>query len=71
MKKTHQSFLEKIGMELKVARVRKGLSVTNLIEITGMSSNTIRSIENGATDSKILNYKRIADALEVDMKNLL
>lgn len=68
---THKEFLKRIGMEIKVARIRSGLSTTEVGKITGMCSGSIGRIENGKTDTKILSYKRIADALQVDMKNFL
>lgn len=67
----HKEFLEKIGMEIKVARIRKGLQRNDICKMTGLGSATICKIENGSTDGRILSYKRIVDALEIDIKNIL
>jgi len=68
---THKEFLEKIGMEIKVSRIRKGLERKDICKLTGLALNTICKIENGTTEGKILSYKRITDALEMDIKNIL
>jgi hypothetical protein len=39
--------------------------------MTGLDVGTICSIENGKTNGLILSYKRIIDALEMDIKNIL
>lgn len=68
---THRDFLQQIGLEIRVARIRKGLSTREVAEITGLSAQTINYIERGTKDTKILSYKRVADALQVDMKDFL
>lgn len=68
---THKEFLEKIGLEIKVSRIRKGLTVKQIAKSTGLSLNTIWHIERGTKDGHIISYKRIADALEMDMKNIM
>lgn len=67
----HKEFLEKIGMEIKVARIRKGLERKDICKMTGLGISTILQIENGTREGKILSYKRIIDALEMDIKNIL
>ena len=67
----HKEFLEKIGMEIKVSRIRKGLERKDVCKMTGLGIGTIHAIETGKKDSGILTYKRIIDALEMDIKNIL
>lgn len=67
----HKEFLQKIGMEIKVSRIRKGLERQDICKMTGLGISTIAQIENGTRDAKILSYKRISDALEIEMKNIL
>ena len=67
----HKEFLEKIGMEIKVSRIRKGLERKDICKMTGLNVATIMQIENGTREGKILSYKRIIDALELDIKNFL
>lgn len=71
MTTTQKEFLINLGMEIKVARIRKGMTTNSLSEACGLHRATINEIEGGRTESKILNYKRIADALGVDVKNFL
>lgn len=68
---TNQEFLKRLGMEFKVARIRKGMTRTELSKITGLSEVSFAAIEGGKTDSKILTYKRVADALGVQVKDFL
>jgi len=68
---SHQEYLKSIGMELRIARIRKGYSQTALAKKTGMSAAAVCDVETGRTDSKILTFKRIADVLEVQMKDIL
>ena len=67
---TNQNFLKHLGLEIKISRIRKDLSRKQVAEKTGLTQDTIGNIENGA-NSYILNYKRIADALEVDIKQFM
>lgn len=67
---SNTEFLQRIGMEMKIARVRKNLSIADISEITGLTNGAVSSIENGKTDSKMLTYKRIADALEIEMNQI-
>lgn len=68
---THKEFLKKLGMEFRVARIRKSLFINDISNMTGLSEAAIGNIENGKSDAKILSYKRMADALEIEMKNFL
>jgi DNA-binding XRE family transcriptional regulator len=68
---THEEFLTHIGMEFKVARVRKNLTRPELSKLTGLSNNAIKSVEDGKQDCHILTYKRLFDALGMDFKVFL
>jgi len=68
---TNEEFLKHLGIEFKVARVRKKLTRPELSKLTGLSAAAIGSVENGNQDCHILTYKRLYDALEMDMKVLL
>lgn len=68
---TNQEYLSKVGIEVKVARIRKGLSVKDVSKLTGICKATIGQLEIGKHDAKILTYKRVADALGVTMKDFL
>ena len=68
---THKEFLRNVGMEMKVARIRKGISIKEVSETTGLSISSIWNIENGKRDAQILSYFRIATALQTEIKNFL
>jgi transcriptional regulator with XRE-family HTH domain len=68
---TNQEFLKHLGMELKIARIRKGITMSELNKLTGISIDCFSDIENGKTDSHILTYKRIADSLGVNLKDFI
>lgn len=68
---TNEEFLTHIGIEFKVARVRKNLTRPQLSKKTGLSEAAIGNVENGKKDCHILTYKRMADALEMDVTKLL
>lgn len=68
---THKEYLQTVGMEFKVARIRKGLTTRQLEDQTGLSRATVESIEAGKRDSGLLIYRRIAIALGIELKNLL
>lgn len=71
MQMTNEEFLSNVGMEFKVARIRKKKSIPQLAKETGLSEAAIGSLENGKYDSRILTYKRLFDALEMDLAKLL
>lgn len=71
MQMTNDEFLANVGMEFKVARIRKKKSIPQLAKETGLSVGAIGDLENGQKDCRILTYKRLFDALEMDLKKLL
>lgn len=64
-------FLREIGMEIRIARIRKRLTIEQVGKICGLHPKTIMEIENGKGDSHILTYKRITDALGVQLRDIL
>lgn len=68
---SHKEFLEKIGMELKVARVRAKLRRSQVCKITGFHKDTLASMENGTTDTRISHYMRLAEALGISLRDIL
>lgn len=63
-------YLKKVGIELRVARIRKGLSCREVGELCKLNPQTINKMENGA-DALISSYKRATDALGVSLKDIL
>lgn len=68
---TDKEFLQALGMELRVARIRQKLSIQQLSDKTGLSKDCIGDIELGKNDSHILTYKRIAGALGVELSAIM
>jgi transcriptional regulator with XRE-family HTH domain len=68
---TDKEFLEAVGMELRIARIRQKLSIKQVSEKTGLSVDCIGQVERGQTDAHIITYKRIADALGVEMTTIM
>lgn len=60
-----------IGNNIKAYRKEKGLTQEQLGELVGLSENTIRRYELGQRKPNIDILKRISDALEVPLVNLL
>ncbi len=67
----NSEYLKNVGMEVKVARIRKGYSVPQLAKQTGLSEGGLHKLEQGKHDFKILTLKRVADALEIKVKDFL
>ncbi len=68
---TNTEYLKNVGMELKVARIRMDLSITQLAMLTGLNCGSLQRIERGKSDAKLLSLKRIADALSVSLKDIM
>lgn len=56
-------------MKLKEIRTEKGISVPQLVEMTGISRRTIQEIEKRG-DCLVSNAKKLAQALEVTLDDL-
>jgi transcriptional regulator with XRE-family HTH domain len=68
---SNQEYLKQVGMEIRIARVRKGISQVEISRLTGLSTDSIGGIELGKTDSQILTYKRICESIGVSLKDIL
>ena len=61
-------------LDLKISRIKKGLSQKQLAEILGMSPSTICRIETGKVkilDLKVSTLKNISETLEIPVNELL
>lgn len=66
-----KEYLKQIGMEFRVARIRKGWTCKEVGELTKLCIDTIGNIENGTADGRLSTYKRVADALGIPLKDIL
>ena len=58
-------------LNLKLMRVRKGLTLQSLAKKAGLNYNTINQYEKGYHQPKIENLKKVAEALECDVKEII
>lgn len=58
--------LEKMGAQIKKARLRRNISVEIIIEQTGISETTFYSIEKGVSTVSIGAYAAVLSVLELD-----
>ena len=61
----------KLGYKIKFCRTQKGLSQFDLSLKTGLTTRTISRIECGIIDPKYSTLVKIAEALGVDITELL
>lgn len=62
---------ERLGMNVKIARVRKDMTIQELAKKAGMSVTTISRLERGIGNARMFSLNKIAEALEVDVKTLI
>jgi DNA-binding XRE family transcriptional regulator len=60
--------LSDLTKKIKARREQLGYTQTDLVELTGISLKTIRSIETGQANTGILFWLKIADVLGLEMK---
>ncbi|MCT3945701.1 helix-turn-helix transcriptional regulator [Elizabethkingia anophelis] len=65
--------LELVGKRIKELRIQKGISQVDLVaRMDGnIDSTNISRIESGRTNPTLLTLQRIANALEISLKDLL
>jgi uncharacterized Tic20 family protein len=65
--------MDKSSIAKKIAHFRKlkGITQEMLSEVTGLNVRTIQRIESGEVDPRLYTLKAIADALEVNLEELL
>jgi len=65
--------MDKSSIARKIIHFRKlkGITQENLAEITGLNVRTIQRIESGEVDPRLYTLKSIADALGVNLEELL
>lgn len=63
--------LLQLGLNIKIERLKKGLSQEELAEKINTSRNTISMIETAKQHATILKIVDIANVLNVDINNLL
>ena len=70
--KIHTNKGDKMRIEILIRQIReeKGISITQLAKLTGMSKGHLSRIERGETEPTILTLARISLALNVNIEKL-
>jgi len=74
VKKMSVNFQERVnlGMQLRVNRIRQGLSVKELAKKSGVSANSIIWAENGTTqNTRLDSIIKLADTLNVSLEEII
>ena len=66
-----KKYLKALGNKIKDLRIKRNISVYDLSYESSVSRSQINSIEKGDINTTICTIKAIADALEVDVKDLV
>lgn len=71
MIKRNEAYLIKVGNSIKNVRKLRHLSQREVAALIPMKEDALRKIERGYVSPLLITLKRIADALEVDIKVFL
>jgi transcriptional regulator with XRE-family HTH domain len=66
----HIDFIKAVGLRIRELRTAKGLTQETLGNLCDVEESTINRIELGKANTSLTHIKSIADALEVDPKEL-
>ena len=66
-----ESYLKKIGQNIRKARREKGMSQESLALAADLDRSYVGGVERGERNISVVNMKKIADALEVSASILI
>jgi transcriptional regulator with XRE-family HTH domain len=69
--KNNSNILVKFGEKVRGLRIEKGLSQEQLAHLADVHRTYIGMIERAEKNITLINIEKIANALEIDIKNLL
>lgn len=64
-------YLIEMGKKIRTIRQSKGISLQQMAVLAENHKSCLSDIETGKMNVKVIALKRIADVLEVDVKNFL
>ena len=64
-------YLIEMGKKVRATRKAKGISMRQLAILAPIHKSSLSEIENGKMNCHILALKKLADTLEVDVKDFL
>jgi transcriptional regulator with XRE-family HTH domain len=68
---TEKKFLKQIGDNIKQLRTAQNVSQEDLAFKANLDRSYIGSVERGERNISLINFKKIADALKIDLTKLL
>lgn len=66
-----RDWLERLGDEVRLARLKRKLSQQDLADLADIRANTLIDLEKGRRWPNLLTLLHLANALEVDIRTLL
>ena len=66
----NKNTIVKLGLKIRVERQKKRISQEKLAELADLNRNFVGMIERGETNVTVKNLEAIANALELDIKEL-
>ena len=66
----NENTIKKLGLKIRIERQKQKISQEKLAELANLNRNFIGMIERGETNVTIKNLENIANALELDIKDL-
>lgn len=61
---------KKVGMNIRIARIKRGISQEGLADIAGLARSTMGIVERGEQSPSLQTISKIANALGIDIHKL-
>lgn len=66
----NQNTIQKLGLKIRIERQKRKISQEKLAELANLNRNFIGMIERGETNVTVKNLESIANALNLEIKDL-
>ena len=60
----------KVGMNIRIERIKRGISQEGLADMSGLARSTMGIVERGEQSPSIQTVTKIANALNIDLEKL-
>lgn len=61
---------KKVGMNIRVARIKRGISQEGLADMAGLARSTMGFVERGEQSPSLQTITKVANALDMDLHKL-
>lgn len=61
---------KKVGMNIRIARIKRGISQEGLADIAGLARSTMGIVERGEQSPSLQTISKVANALGIDIHKL-